>query len=48
MFHSVSDQIRRDDLDQLKTSERYLRWLLVLVVSTILFGALYLGVRMLE
>jgi hypothetical protein len=48
MFDSVSDQIRRVDLDQRKISKRYLRWLLVLVVSTILFGALYLGVRMLE
>ena len=48
MFDSLSDQMKQDDLDQVKSSERYVRWLLVLVVSTILFGALYFGVRMLE
>jgi hypothetical protein len=46
MFDSLADRIRQDE--QQNTTERYLRWAVVAVVSVVLFGGLYMGVRYLE
>jgi len=46
MFDSLADRIREDE-PQSKT-ERYVRLAVVLVISVVLFGGLYLGVRLLE
>ncbi len=48
MFDSLSDQMKHDDAETTKTSERVIRWLAVVVISVLLFGGLYFGIKMLE
>ena len=48
MFDSLADRIRDDDHQAVHPTERYLRWALVAVVSVVLFGGLYIGLRFLE
>ena len=48
MFESLADRIREDEHGTIKTSERLVRWVVVAVVSVLLFGGLYIGIRMLE
>jgi hypothetical protein len=48
MFDSLADQIRADERKQVNTTERVIRWVLISVVSVVVFGGLYLGVRFLE
>jgi hypothetical protein len=46
MFDSLADRIREDE--QLTASQRYIRWAAVLVISVVLFGGLYFGVRFVQ
>ena len=46
MFDSLADRIREDE--QLTVSQRYIRWVVVLVISVVLFGGLYFGVRFMQ
>ena len=46
MFDSLADRIREDE--QLTASQRYIRWVAVLVISVVLFGGLYFGVRFMQ
>ena len=46
MFDSLADRIREDE--QLTASQRYIRWAAVLVISIVLFGGLYFGVRFMQ
>jgi hypothetical protein len=46
MFDSLADRIREDE--QLTASQRYVRWAAVLVISVVLFGGLYFGVRFMQ
>jgi hypothetical protein len=48
MFDSLADRIKEDEHSTINNTERVIRWLIVAVVSVLLFGGLYLGVRMLE
>ncbi|HTP31206.1 MAG TPA: hypothetical protein VMJ75_03470 [Candidatus Acidoferrales bacterium] len=48
MFDSLADRIREDDHQAVNKTERYLRWAMVAVISIVLFGGLYIGVRFLE
>lgn len=48
MFDSLADRMREDEHQEVKTSERVIRWIVISVVSILLFGGLYLGIRMLE
>ncbi len=48
MFDSLADRIREDDRKEVNNTERYIRWAAVLVLSVVLFGGLYIGVRLLE
>jgi len=48
MFDSLTDRIREDDHQEVNSTERMVRWVLIAVLSLILFGGLYYGVRMLE
>ena len=48
MFDSLADRIREDDHLAVNNTERYLRWAAVIVISVVLFGGLFLGVRLLE
>ena len=46
MFDSLADRIREDE--QETASARYIKYAVVLVVSIVLFGGLYLGVQFLN
>jgi hypothetical protein len=46
MFDSLADRIREDE--QVPAAQRYMKWALILVVSVVLFGGLYLGVQFLN
>jgi hypothetical protein len=46
MFDSLADRIREDE--QMTSSQRYIRWAAVLVISIVLFGGLYFGVRFMQ
>jgi len=48
MFDSLADKIREDEHKEVSNTERYIRWAAVIVISVVLFGGLYLGVRLLE
>lgn len=48
MFDSLADRIRADERQEVKTSERVIRWIVIAVLSVVLFGGLYLGIRLLE
>ena len=48
MFESLDDQMKHDQDATTTPKERMLKWLLVAVVSVVLFGGLYMGVRLLE
>jgi hypothetical protein len=48
MFDSLADRIREDERKAVNSTERYLRWALVAFLSVVLFGGLYLGVRLME
>jgi len=48
MFDSLADKIREDDRKEINNTERYIRWAAVVVLSLVLFGGLYMGVRLLE
>jgi hypothetical protein len=46
MFASLADRIREDE--QVPATQKYMVWAAVLVISVVLFGGLYLGVRFLD
>ncbi len=48
MFDSLADRIREDEQSQVNKSEKIIRYLIILVVSVLLFGGLYYGVKMLD
>jgi hypothetical protein len=48
MFDSLADRIREDEHKEVNNTERYLRWAAVIILSLVLFGGLYMGVRLLE
>ena len=48
MFDSLVDRIKKDDGPPARTSERLIRWAVVVVVSGLLFGGLYMVVQHLE
>ena len=48
MFDSLADRIKEDEHKEVNQTERIIRWVIVAVLSILLFGGLYMGVRMLE
>jgi hypothetical protein len=48
MFDSLADRIRADEHEEVKTSERIIKIIVISVLSVLLFGGLYMGIRMLE
>jgi hypothetical protein len=48
VFDSLSDRIKQDEQFGAHKLERYLRWGLVVLLSFMLFGGLYLVVQKLE
>jgi hypothetical protein len=48
MFNSLEDELKRDQEAATPRAQRWLRSAMVALVSVILFGALYAGIRFLE
>lgn len=48
MFESLDEQMKHDDAETSTPKERMLKWMLVGLVSIILFGGIFMGVRLLE
>lgn len=48
MFDSLDEQIRSDEHRMTSSSERMFRWLLVVLVSVVVFGGLYLAVHFIQ
>jgi hypothetical protein len=48
MFESLADQIRNDEREQLSSRQRLVFWIVIGMVSILVFGGLYLGVQMLD
>ena len=48
MFDSLADRIREDDHKEVNNTERIVRWVAIAVVSVVVFGGLYYGIKMLE
>ena len=48
MFDSLADRIKEDEHNEVNQTERVIRWVVVGLLSILLFGGLYFGVRMLQ
>jgi hypothetical protein len=48
MFDSLSDQMKHDLEEQTPKTQRIIEYLLVAVVSVVIFGGLYMGIRFLQ
>ena len=48
MFDSLDEQIKLDEHKSSSNRERMFRWLLVALVSILIFGGLYFGVHLLQ
>jgi len=48
MFEDLAEQMRQDERSQSSPWERALLWVVVLLLSIVVFAGLYLGVRALS
>jgi hypothetical protein len=48
MFDSLDEQIRADEHRAVSSTERMLRWVLILLITLVVFGGLYWGVHMMQ
>jgi hypothetical protein len=48
MFDSLADRIREDEKGQNNPTERIVRWVIVSVVSVLVFGGIYWGIHLLQ
>jgi cell division protein FtsB len=48
MFDSLDEQMKMDDNKVSSSKERALKWVLVALVSLVVFGGLYFGVHMMQ
>lgn len=48
MFDSLDEQMKHDEQAEVTGREKMIRWIAVAVVSVLLFGGLYFGVRLLQ
>jgi len=48
MFDSLSDQMKHDLDQQTPKSQRIIEYILVGVVSVVIFGGLYMGIKFLQ
>jgi hypothetical protein len=48
MFDSLEEQIKHDEHEGSSNKERIFLWIAIVVVSILVFGGVYLGVRMVE
>ena len=48
MFDSLDDQMKHDDKVAKTTKEDVIKWLAIAVLSLVVFGGVFFGVRLLE
>ena len=48
MFESLDDRMKHDEQEVTSTRQRILQWVVVGVISVIVFGGLWMGVRLME
>jgi hypothetical protein len=48
MFESLDEQIKLDEHKAVSNTERIVRWALIVLLSVIVFGGLYLGVHLMQ
>jgi hypothetical protein len=48
MFDSLADKIREDDQKESNSTERIIRWVIIAVVSVVVFGGIYWGIHALQ
>lgn len=48
MFDSLADKIREDDQRESNSAERIVRWVIISVVSVVVFGGIYWGIHVLQ
>ena len=48
MFDSLDEQMKNDDNKVSTSTERLMKWVLILLVSLLVFGGLYFGVHMMQ
>lgn len=48
MFESLDEQMKLDEHKSTSNKERMLRWILVVLVSVLVFGGLYWGVHLMQ
>ncbi len=48
MFEQLAERMKMDDHEAMSSTVRLLRWLVVALISLVVFGSLYYGVRMLD
>jgi len=48
MFESLSDHIKEDEAADVTPKQRAIKWVLIAVISVVLFGGLYFAVKVLE
>jgi hypothetical protein len=48
MFDSLDEQIKHDKQEATTRKERILRWVMVAVVSILVFGGFYFGIRLVQ
>ncbi|MBZ5608265.1 MAG: hypothetical protein LAP38_08410 [Acidobacteriia bacterium] len=48
MFQTLEEQIRIDDQKATTKQERMMRWAFIVLLSIVLFGALYIGIHLVE
>jgi hypothetical protein len=48
MFESLDEQIKLDEHKSTSNTERVLRWILVIAIALIVFGAIYWGIHSMQ
>jgi hypothetical protein len=48
MFESLDDHMKHDDQEETSRTQRTLKWAVVAAASVLLFGGLYMGIRLLQ
>lgn len=46
MFNGLADQIRHDEHLRIRNNERIVRWLVLTLVSVVIFGGLYIAIQL--
>jgi hypothetical protein len=48
MFESLDEQIKADEHRSVSNTERVIRWVLIVLISVIVFGGLYWAVHLMQ